>query len=116
MGRACTYTNDIPTPHTHKAYTNILTPPLPAVPTLATTDVETGSKVSEDRGRHAFSENVSKLRCYWNTDIPNGDLVANKVKINLNMLCTLVLNRVRGHVDGTNIVIIDQAAAGQRRM
>jgi hypothetical protein len=51
-----------------------------------------------------------------NTDIPNGDLVANKVKINLNMLGTLVLNRIRGHVEGTNIVTIDHAAASQRRM
>jgi hypothetical protein len=50
------------------------------------------------------------------TNIPNGDLVTNEVKINLNMLGALVLNRVRGHVDGTNIVAIDQAAASQRGM
>jgi hypothetical protein len=118
MGRVCTYAEDSPASHTHKAYTNILTPP-PAVPTLAMADVETGPKIGEDRGRQAFSENVSKLRCrrnMKNTDIPNSDLVANKVKINLNMLGTLVLHRVRGHVDGTNIVTIDQAAASQRRM
>jgi hypothetical protein len=107
-------------PHTHKAYTNILTPPPPpAVPTLATTDVETGPKVGEERGRQAFSENVSKLRCrrnMKNMDIPNGDLIAKKAKINLNILGTLALNRIRGHVDDTNIVTIDQAATSQRRM
>jgi hypothetical protein len=71
MGRACTYADDSLAPHTHKVYTNILTPP--AVPTLATTDVESGPKVGEDRGRQAFSENVSELRCRRNmkdTNIP----------------------------------------------
>jgi hypothetical protein len=118
MGRAYTYADDSLPPHTHKAYTNILTP-TPAVPTLATTDVETGPKVGEERGWQAFSENVSELRCRRNmkdTNIPNSDLVANEVKINLNMLGTLVLNRVRGHVDGTNIVTIDRAAASQTGM
>jgi hypothetical protein len=38
------------------------------------------------------------------TNVPDGNALANKVKINLNMFGTLVLNRVGGEVDGEVVV------------
>jgi hypothetical protein len=38
------------------------------------------------------------------TNVPDGNALANKVKINLNMFGTLVLNRVGGEVDGEAVV------------
>jgi hypothetical protein len=38
----------------------------------------------------------------------NGDLVTDKVEINLNILRVLVLNYVRCQVDDTDIVAIDK--------
>jgi hypothetical protein len=42
------------------------------------------------------------------TNIPDGNALANKVKINLNMLGVVVLNGVGGEVDGAGIVAVDQ--------
>ena len=41
-------------------------------------------------------------------DITNNNLVSNKMKINLNVFRMLVLHRIGGHVDSTDIVTIDQ--------
>jgi hypothetical protein len=49
-----------------------------------------------------------------NVNFPNGDLVTDEVKINLDMLCALMLNGVGRQVDGTNIVTIDKCDVGQR--
>jgi hypothetical protein len=46
-----------------------------------------------------------------NPNFPDGDLVTNKVKINLNMFRALVLNWVGYQVDGTNNVAIDKCVA-----
>jgi hypothetical protein len=43
-------------------------------------------------------------------DITNGNAFPNEVEVDLDMLCTLVLNRVGGEVDGTDIVIVDESA------
>ena len=43
-----------------------------------------------------------------NFNITNSHLVSNKMKIDLNMFRSLVLHRIGGHVDGTDIVTIDQ--------
>ena len=40
------------------------------------------------------------------TEITNGNTLADEVEINLNMLRALMLNRVGGHVDGTDVVTI----------
>jgi hypothetical protein len=40
-------------------------------------------------------------------NVPDGNALADKVKINLNMLGALVLNGVGGEVDGTDIVAVD---------
>jgi hypothetical protein len=39
---------------------------------------------------------------------------ANKVEINLDVLCVLMLNWVECQVDNTDIVTIDKCAASQR--
>jgi hypothetical protein len=41
------------------------------------------------------------------TNIPDGNALTNKVKINLNMLGALVLNGFGGEVDGADVVVVD---------
>jgi hypothetical protein len=43
------------------------------------------------------------------TNVPDGNVLADKVKINLNMLGALVLNEVGGEVDGADVVTVDQS-------
>jgi hypothetical protein len=43
------------------------------------------------------------------TNIPDGNTLTDKVKINLNMLGALMLNGVGGEVDDVDIVVIDQS-------
>jgi hypothetical protein len=47
-----------------------------------------------------------------NTNVPDGNALADKVKINLNMLDALVLNEV-GEVDGADVVTVDQSGPRQ---
>jgi hypothetical protein len=44
------------------------------------------------------------------TNVPDGNALTNKVKINLNMLGALVLNRVGGEIDGADVVVVDCAS------
>jgi hypothetical protein len=43
-------------------------------------------------------------------NISTGDPLADKVKIDLDMLCALVLDRVGGEVDGADVVTEDEGA------
>jgi hypothetical protein len=43
-------------------------------------------------------------------DITDGNTFLDKVEVDLNMLCALVLNGVGGEVDGTNVVTVDESA------
>jgi hypothetical protein len=43
------------------------------------------------------------------TNVLNGNVLADKVKINLNMIGALVLNGVGGEVDGADIILVDQS-------
>jgi hypothetical protein len=43
------------------------------------------------------------------TNVPDGNTLVDKVKINLNMLGALMLNGVGGEVDGTDVVAVDQS-------
>ena len=43
-----------------------------------------------------------------NSKITNGNPLPDKVEINLNMFGSLMLNRVGGHVDGADVVAVDQ--------
>jgi hypothetical protein len=47
------------------------------------------------------------------TNVPDGNALIDKVKINLNMLGVLVLNGVGGEVDGANVVAVDQSGPRQ---
>jgi hypothetical protein len=38
-------------------------------------------------------------------DLAHGNTIANEVKVDLDVLSARVLERVRWHVDGTNIVV-----------
>jgi hypothetical protein len=51
-----------------------------------------------------------------NTKITNGDSLPDEVKIDLNVLGALMLHRVGGHVDGTDVVAVDQCGAPKRGM
>jgi hypothetical protein len=41
------------------------------------------------------------------TNVPDGNTLADKVKINLNMFGALVLNGVGGEVNGADVVGVD---------
>jgi len=51
-----------------------------------------------------------------NSKITNGNPLPNEVEINLNMLGSLMLNRVGGHVDGADVVTIHQRSSAKRGM
>jgi hypothetical protein len=51
-----------------------------------------------------------------NSKITNSNTLPNEVKVNLNVLSSLMLNRIGGHVDGTDIVAIHQCSAPERRV
>jgi hypothetical protein len=78
-----------------------------------TTDVETRPKLW---GGQPLGEDVSELRSRHDvedTNVSDDNVLANKVKINLNMLGALVLNRVGGEVDSTDVVAVDQSGPWQ---
>jgi hypothetical protein len=86
--------------------------PPPSGETLDTADVETGLKLREHRGEQPLSEDVDDLRSHRDveyTNLPDGNALADKVEINLNMHGALVLNMVGGEVDNADIVTVDQS-------
>jgi len=46
-------------------------------------------------------------------DITSGNVLPNEVQIDLDVLGSLMLNGVGGHVDGTDVVAVDQGCAAQ---
>jgi hypothetical protein len=44
------------------------------------------------------------------TDLTDGNLLSDKIKINLHMFGALMLNGVGGEVHGTDIVVVDKCA------
>jgi len=49
-----------------------------------------------------------------NSNIDDGDLVANEVQVDLHMLGPLVLNRVGGEVHCADVVAVDESTPGER--
>jgi hypothetical protein len=49
-------------------------------------------------------------------DITDGNVFPDEVKVDLDMLCTLVLNGVGGEVDSDDFVKVDESALRQRSM
>jgi hypothetical protein len=46
-------------------------------------------------------------------DIIDGNAFQDEVEVNLDMLCTLVLNGIGGEVDGTDVIAVDESALRQ---
>lgn len=49
-----------------------------------------------------------------NSNVAQRNTISNEVKVDLDVFGALMLNRIRGHVDGANIVAEDNSSAGQR--
>jgi hypothetical protein len=43
-------------------------------------------------------------------DITNGNAFPDELEVDLDMLCTLVLNRVGGEVDDADVIAVDESA------
>jgi hypothetical protein len=48
------------------------------------------------------------------TDLADGNLLSDKMKINLHMLGVLMLNGVDGELHGTDVVTVDKGALRRR--
>jgi len=48
------------------------------------------------------------------TNFSKGNSLTNKVKINLNMFSTLVLNWIGGEINSTDVVTIDDGGSAER--
>jgi hypothetical protein len=48
------------------------------------------------------------------TEITNGNTLADEVEVNLNMLRSLMLNRVGGHADAADVVTVYQCGTVKR--
>jgi hypothetical protein len=85
----------------------------------ATTDVETGPKLIKHRGGETLREDVGELRCRWDmedTDLTDGNLLSDEMKINLHMLRVLMLNGVGGEVHDADVVAVDESASQWRNL
>jgi hypothetical protein len=74
--------------------------------------LDRNSENTEHRGGQPLSEDVGELRSrrgVEDTNIPDGNTLVDKVKINLNMLGALVLNGVDREVDSADVVTVDQS-------
>jgi hypothetical protein len=109
-----------PEPNTHAgggpttSTTNTITILYPSPPShnSATADVETGPKLIKHREGEPLHEDVGELRCRQDmkdTDLTDGNLLSDKMKINLHILRALMLNRVCA-----NIVAVDKCAPRRR--
>jgi hypothetical protein len=91
----------------------------PAIETLGTTNVETGSKFWKHRSEHTLREDVHKLgghRYVQDADITDGNAFPDEVEVDLDMLCMLVLNGVGGELDGADVVAVGESVLWQWSM
>ena len=49
-----------------------------------------------------------------NLDVSQGDSLPDEVEIDLNVLGALMLNWITGHIDGADVVIVDQCSSTKR--
>jgi hypothetical protein len=85
----------------------------PAVKTLATVNIEIRLKIQKHRSGKTLREDVHELgghRDVQDTNITDCNAFPNEVEINLDMLHTMVLNRVGGEVDDADVVVVDERA------
>jgi len=74
-------------------------------------DTKTRPKLSKQLYKKALSHGVSILmqaRNTKNTNFSQGDLLADEVDVNLNMLHLSMMNRIGCHIDSTNIFTINK--------
>jgi hypothetical protein len=74
-------------------------------------------KILKHVRREAFGEDdVGKLRSnryMKNSHITDGDTLADEVKVDLDMLCALVLDWVGGEVYGADVIAVDKGTPRQ---
>jgi len=51
-----------------------------------------------------------------NSNVTKGNLLSNKTEVDLNMLRPLMLHRIAGEVDSTDVVAIDQSSTARRAL
>ena len=93
---------------------NLLTSPRSL--SIGAADVQTGSKLCEERRWQSFGEDVGILRGGWNMKNSNStksNMFLNKMEINLDVFSPLMLDWVGGHVDGADVVTGDQCSTLQ---
>ena len=82
-----------------------LTPPLSL--DIAGRDGETVSEVQKQRRWESFGEHICNLPCTGNVrdaHLADGDLLTNKVNVELDMLCSPVMYWIPRHVDRGDVV------------
>jgi hypothetical protein len=96
-------------------YITFANPPPPlTIETLATVNVETGPKFQKHQSGQTFREDVYELGgCGYvqDADITDGNVFLDKVEVNLDMLCALVLNEVGGEVDNADVITARYSAS-----
>ena len=103
----------------HKSKTKKDSISLPHRRSCRLVDVQIAVEIQEHYGRKTLREDVSKLESggdVQNTHITEGDALSDEVEINLDMLRTLMLNWVRGEINHTDIVTIDNSRTPERLM
>jgi hypothetical protein len=77
-------------------------------------NVETGPKFQKHQSGQTFREDVYELGgCGYvqDADITDGNVFLDKVEVNLDMLCALVLNEVGGEVDNADVITARYSAS-----
>jgi hypothetical protein len=82
-------------------------------------NVETETNISERWGTKALSKSVCKLWCspdMKNSNLPQSNLLTNKMKINFDVLGHAMLHGVAWHVNRWNVVTIENGSLLYRTM
>jgi hypothetical protein len=75
---------------------------------------ETEPKFLKHRCREAFNEDVCESRSNLdmkNPHISDSNLLTNEMEVKLNMLGTLMMDRVGGEVNGADVVTVHEGAS-----
>jgi hypothetical protein len=95
----------------------MLTLPLSLIGSIA--NCETGPKLLEHGSRKPLGEDVGVPRCrrnMKNSNMTKSNLLSNKMEIDLNVLRPLMLHRITGEVDSTDVITIDQSSTARRAL
>jgi hypothetical protein len=82
-------------------------------------NVEIGLKFQKHRSGQTLREYVCKLESCWyvqDADITDGNVFPDEVEVDLDILCTLMLNGVGREVDDIAVVALDKSALQQWSM